>query len=183
MAPQRTQAERREATKSKVLAAARHLFGERGYAKTSLEEIAVECGVTVRPIYHYFESKLGLFAAVTEDIEQEIVRKMDGHEHARLADVWEGFMQYCEDPHFRQIVLIDSPNLLGRSRRADGCIAKAAREYTAGIFGAGSDSLKVRMLMGALSHAALYIADHGASADDYDRIRDLIKYFSKKEPR
>ena len=183
MSARRSQAERREATQAKLLASARRMFGENGYADTSLEDIAADCGVTVRPIYHYFDSKLGLFTAVTEEIEQEIVRNMEGREDVGPSDIWTGFMKNCEDPHFRQIILIDGPTLLGRRRQADGQIAKAARQRTAGIFGAESDSLKVHMLMGALSHAALFIADQGADAEDYERIRELIEFFSRQEKK
>ena len=57
----RTQAQRREATQANLINAARQLFGERGYGDTSLEDIAAACNVTIRPIYHYFENKLGMF--------------------------------------------------------------------------------------------------------------------------
>ena len=67
-AKRRSQAERRAETHKLVLASACRLFGERGYAATSLDDIAVDCGVTTRPIYHYFGNKKALFAAVNEAI-------------------------------------------------------------------------------------------------------------------
>ena len=174
----RTQADRREETKAKVLAAARELFGARGYADTALEDIAEACDLTIRPIYHYFENKLGLFTAVVQQIQFEKARDIEGREDAQQADIWSGFMASCEDPHFRQIILIDAPNLLGRSQMMEGAITKAARERTAELFGRKPDGLSMTMLMGALSQAALYIAEHGASATDYENIRELIDFHS-----
>jgi hypothetical protein len=60
----RTQAERREETREALLAAACPLFGLQGYESTSLEEIAEACGLTIRPIYYHFGSKVGLFSAL-----------------------------------------------------------------------------------------------------------------------
>jgi len=179
MSERRTQAQRREATQSSLLIAARRLFGEHGYADTSIEDIAVECDLTVRPIYHYFKSKLGLFAAVTDQIEQELIERMQGQDDAEIGDVWERFMANCEDPHFRQIILIDAPTLLGRNRMAEGNVAKAARQRTAILFGRNPEGLSMTMLMGALSSAALYIAEHGSTAADYKKIRELIEFHSK----
>jgi len=176
----RTQAQRREATQARLIAAARNAFGERGYADTSLEDIAVVCDVTIRPIYHYFDNKLGLFKAVVETIERENVAKIKSHDNPDISDMWEGFMQNCEDPHFRQIMLIDAPMLLGRGAMAQGAITMAAREESAKVLGRRPDGLTMSLLFGALSSAAFYIAEHGATPQDYERIRALIKFHSKK---
>ena len=178
MKVRRTQAERREATQAQLLAAARRIFGEKGYAETSLEEIAAACDMTIRPVYHYFENKLGLFEAVTEQIEAEIVGNIENRKDARPEDIWTGFMRNCEDPHFRQIILIDGPTLLGRRRVNEGPITLAVRENAADMFGARPDGLTMSLLMGALSQAALYIAEHGAKPSDYAKIRDLIEFHS-----
>ena len=179
MTKRRTQAERREETRGRMLKEARRLFGEKGYADTSLDDIAEACGVTVRPVYHYFENKLGLFKAVIEEIEAEMVANIQGRESASLIDVWTGFMKNCEDPHFRQIILIDGPTLIGRRRMMDGPINQAARRRTAEVMGRAADGLTMSMVMGALSSAALYIADQGASPEDYDKVRNLIEYFAR----
>jgi len=177
----RTQAERREATQKSLIAAARKAFGERGYAETSLEDIAAACGVTIRPIYHYFENKLGLFKAVVEDIERENVAKIHSRESPDIADIWSGFMENCEDPHYRQIILIDAPTLLGRRAMTEGAITTAAREASAEVMGRRPNGMTMSLLFGALANAAFYIAEHDASPEDYERIRALIEFHSKKE--
>lgn len=181
MSKRRTQAERREATQANLLSAARRQFGENGYADTSLEDIAAACDVTVRPIYHYFGSKLGLFTAVTEELERENVANIRDRDNATLADIWSGFMANCEDPLFRQIILIDAPNILGASRMSDGIVAVAAREETAKVLGANPDGITMSLLFGALSSAALYIAENGAKPEDYARIRALIEFHAKRD--
>ena len=119
MRTKRTQSERRQATKFSLLAAARRLFGKHGYGETGLDDIATACDVTIRPIYHYFDNKLGLFKAVIDQIEAEMVSSIEAKNSPSIVDVWTGFMESCEDPHFRQIILIDGMALLGR-RAHDG---------------------------------------------------------------
>src|SRR5688500_3458893 len=67
--PRRTQAERREATRAALIAAGRKLFAERGYERVGTEEIVAAAGVTRGALYHHFDGKRGLFAAVFEDLE------------------------------------------------------------------------------------------------------------------
>jgi AcrR family transcriptional regulator len=55
-------AERREV----VMNAAGRLFGERGYAHTSLDEIAAAAGVTKPVLYRHFDSKTNLYLALLE---------------------------------------------------------------------------------------------------------------------
>src|SRR4051812_1426101 len=68
-----TQAERSEATRSALLAAARALFAERGYAGTAAEEVARAAGVTRGALYHHFRDKRDLFRAVHEQLEAALV--------------------------------------------------------------------------------------------------------------
>lgn len=55
-------------TRADILAAAGTLFRDRGYAGTSMQEIATEAGVVVETIYRSFGSKGGLFRAVVEAV-------------------------------------------------------------------------------------------------------------------
>jgi AcrR family transcriptional regulator len=58
----------RAATRRDVLAAADVLFRERGYAGTSVNDLAEAAGVAVQSIYNAFGSKRGVLAALAEGI-------------------------------------------------------------------------------------------------------------------
>ena len=63
-------AERREL----VLEAAGRLFGERGYAHTSLDQIAAAAGVTKPILYRHFDSKKALYLALLERHRDDLPR-------------------------------------------------------------------------------------------------------------
>ncbi len=158
----RTQAERRTETRLQVLDSACKLFGGKGYDKLSLDEIAADCGLTTRPIYHYFGNKKALFAAVNDCMEQRIIERMAPGSDA-LGN-WSDFLDLCEDPAFRQIVLIDSPNILGRERWASSEVSARARDNIAHATMSTTKQqfrLKLvnRVLMAAYAEAALIIAE------------------------
>jgi AcrR family transcriptional regulator len=54
-------------TKARIIAAARACFARDGYDKTTNKEIAEAAGLTTGAIYHYFDSKPALFAAVAAE--------------------------------------------------------------------------------------------------------------------
>jgi AcrR family transcriptional regulator len=62
----RPQSERRAATRAGLLDAAEELFAERGFAGTSLADVAEAAGVSKGAIYHHFPSKDDLFLALLE---------------------------------------------------------------------------------------------------------------------
>src|ERR671932_499427 len=68
-------AERSEATRAALIAAARPLFAERGFAGVGTEEIVRAAGVTRGALYHQFRDKQELFAAVFEQLEQELAQR------------------------------------------------------------------------------------------------------------
>ncbi|MBM7368567.1 TetR/AcrR family transcriptional regulator [Gordonia hydrophobica] len=53
-------------TRTDILVAARTLFGENGFTKTSMRAIAAEAGVDVALVSYHFGNKRGLFSAVME---------------------------------------------------------------------------------------------------------------------
>ena len=64
-----SKAEQADATRTALLAAARELFTDRGYAATSTTEIVARAGVTRGALYHHFPAKHDLFRAVFDDVE------------------------------------------------------------------------------------------------------------------
>lgn len=163
----RTQAERRAESRQAVLDSACRLFGEKGYTGTSLEDIAGDCGLTIRPIYHYFGNKKALFAAVNQVMEQRIVGSLDNslvEQDDDILDYWRAFLQLCGDSGFRQIVLVDSPNILGRERWSGSKVSEKARALLGqpeqgGVANQYRKLLFSRVLMGAFTEAALMVAE------------------------
>lgn len=165
-APRRTQLERRTETRQLVLNAATRLFGEKGYADTSLEDIAAACELTIRPIYHYFGNKKNLFAAVTEKLEQELAKALENGIKGSKGSVtqagWSSFLEMSNNRQFRQVVLVDAPTILGRERWAESAVIIKVREIFQGIkpgMNAQKTELITRMLIAALAEAALMTAE------------------------
>lgn len=164
----RTQAERRSETHKKVLNSACSLFGKHGYANTSLEDIAADCGLTTRPIYHYFGNKKALFSAVNDAMEQRISQSLQTESTIegipRALCNWRAFLSLCDDPGFRRIVLIDSPNILGRERWTTSEVSlKAKRMFNPQPLATKKQhyrsELLGRIVMGAFTEATLMIAE------------------------
>ena len=63
-------AERREL----ILSAAGRLFGDRGYAQVTLDEIAAEANVTKPMLYRHFDSKKALYLALLERHREDLPR-------------------------------------------------------------------------------------------------------------
>jgi AcrR family transcriptional regulator len=118
--PKRTQRERSEATTAELLAAARELFAQDGYAATSLDEIASAAGVTKGALYHHFHSKRAIFRAVYA-AEQRRLAEIEARAYWRKRDPWNAFFAGCKafleatiDPGVQRITLLDGPGALGR---------------------------------------------------------------------
>src|SRR5437016_11652846 len=113
-----TNEERSEATRTRLLAAARKLFGKDGYAKTSLGALVRRAGVTKGAFYHHFEEKRAIFLSVLEDAQRRLAERCATA--ARGNDAWErtlagchGFLEACTDPEVQQVILRDGPVVLG----------------------------------------------------------------------
>jgi len=63
--PKPTRAEQRRQTEAGILAAARQLFAELGYDRTTIRAVARAAGVDAALVMHYFGSKDELFARAT----------------------------------------------------------------------------------------------------------------------
>src|SRR5215212_5331188 len=55
-----------EDRREQILDAALRAFARKGFARTTNKDIAREAGITPGLIYHYFESKEGLFRAIID---------------------------------------------------------------------------------------------------------------------
>ncbi|MCR4432736.1 MAG: TetR/AcrR family transcriptional regulator [Caldiserica bacterium] len=64
---------KKNATRSSILRAARHLFEEKGPENTSIEEIAEMADVSKSTFFNYFPNKESLFTAIAEEEVQDIL--------------------------------------------------------------------------------------------------------------
>lgn len=179
----RTKAAQREATTAALIAAARPLFAERGYAGVGAEEIVKRAGVTRGALYHHFRGgKEDLFRAVLVQVSAESAQRVM-HAAGAADDPFEElvlgsdtFLDSCTTPEFQRIVLLDGPAVLGWEvwRTADADYALGLLE---GVIQQAIDAGKLipqparalaHVLMGALDEAAMVIA----RADDPEAARE-----------
>ncbi len=113
------QAARSADTTRALLISARALFGERGYAAVSVDQVVTSAGVTKGAIYHHFRDKRALLAAVVDEMEAELADEIRTLIAAiddpvdQLQAGCQAFLDGCLDPIARRIVLLDAPAVLG----------------------------------------------------------------------
>lgn len=117
-----TKAEKAASTKAKIIAVARRLFATRGYAGTSTEAVLEEAQVSRGALYHHFENKEALFAAVMEAVEADITaatakaRGSASDPVEGLRRAFNAFLDLACETEVRQIVLKDAHSVLGWQR-------------------------------------------------------------------
>jgi len=68
-----TRPEKQARTQTRLIDAAAHVFGRRGYRQATLEEIATEAGYTTGAVYSNFASKEDLFLALADrEVEERL---------------------------------------------------------------------------------------------------------------
>ena len=165
---------RSEATRQRLVTAARVLFAERGYASVGTEEIVQAAGVTRGALYYQYRDKAALFTAVAETIQAEIAHRIttgaqtDGvtDPMAALHAGVRRFLEVCADPAVERIILLDAPAVLGWKAWRD-----MADRYGLGLLQHGLQAAidagaitpqpvvpLAHVLIGALDECALYVA-------------------------
>jgi AcrR family transcriptional regulator len=172
-----------DATKLALIAAARDLFGERGYASTSLDDVAARAGVTKGALYHHFGGKSNLFQEVYEQVMHEVSDRVVSV--FLDPDHWKAVTEGCQlmidaqlDPAVRRIALHDARSVLSwdvvhlvESRYGAVGIRGALRKA---MHGGVIEPQPLRplalLLAGAISEACFYVAD----ADDPTLAREEV---------
>lgn len=67
----------RSARRDAILAAATRVFAKKGYAKTTISDIAAEAGLSHGLVYHYFASKAAVFGAIADQMMARVDREME----------------------------------------------------------------------------------------------------------
>jgi AcrR family transcriptional regulator len=190
MQARRTQAERSAATQDALRAAARRLWGERGYAEVSTPEIAEAAGVTRGAMYHQFPDKTALFTSVLEAVETDVMSRLAATVAATgpktpadalhaAADAW---IDIASEPEVRRLVLLDAPNVLGwaglREISLRYGLGMTEQLLTAAIEAGQLKPQPVRplatVMIGALDEAAMSIANAEHMTAEREQVRAVV---------
>jgi AcrR family transcriptional regulator len=163
--------ERGKATRERLVATARELFGRDGYEATSIEAVLREAGVARGSLYHHFENKTALFDAVLDQVVGEIAEQAADAARAH-DDPVEGlragcgaWLQMALDPAVQQISLVDAPAVVGWSRWREldeqhtlGGVRRSLQLLAdSGRLPAAQVDVLAHMLLASVSEAALLI--------------------------
>jgi len=176
-----------QATRAALLDEATALFAERGYAGTSLEDVASASQVTRGAVYRHFASKQALFEAVLDLLEARVTAEVIAA--ASTADPWDAamlaldtYLTHCCDPVYGRLVWLEGPAALGWHRwrecekdYAYGLVERFIRDLADGGYlrDTAFDSL-VRFSFWMLGGAGLAVAE--APPEDKPRVRDEWRY-------
>ncbi len=159
-----------DATKARILAAAKSEFARLGLGGARVDEIAEKAQANKRMIYHYFGSKEDLFQVVLEEAYLDIRSAEQDLEldHLPPREALETLVRftwayYLDNPEF--ITLVNSANL-HRGRHLEGSerLRTASRRFVnmvrsildrgveAGVFRAGVDPVQLNITIAAIGY-------------------------------
>ena len=144
--------------RGQILAAAARLFATRGYAATTMNDVATACGLSKAALYHYVPDKHDLLAQVArahvqrlEGLVSEVMaRKLPPRE--RLTALIEGFMSAYADAQHEHRVLTEDVKFLQAAPQRE--VLDGQRRVVAAFadaIGAERPELASRPLSGALA--------------------------------
>ncbi|WP_328607575.1 TetR/AcrR family transcriptional regulator [Amycolatopsis sp. NBC_00345] len=177
-----------ESTRSALVDSAVELFTKRGYAGTSLDEVAKRARVTKGALYHHFSGKQALFEAAFDSVESLVYDRLEkimtgpGTPWERVLGGLNTFIRSCLDPAYQRIAIHEAPVVMGWERWRE-----AEEQCSFGLVRSGLQSLvdagevepvpvevTARLLFGALSSAATEIASAADPKKVSGEIQDVI---------
>jgi AcrR family transcriptional regulator len=172
-------------TRAALVASGRDLFGTHGFAATSVDDLTAHASVTTGALYHHFTTKTDLFAAVFEQVHEELLvraaeasaRTKGGHV-ARLLKAFESFLDAVLEPDVARIIVLDAPAVLGLERFTElderyafvAIVEALEAARSAGELRANDPETLARLLLGALTRGGMLIAN----ARDQRRTRNAV---------
>ena len=171
--PRRTQAERREATRSKLIDVARELFVTSGYAETGTPEIVAAADVTRGALYHHFADKTDLFRAVCAreaDFVGTSINDATGDIDDAASALVAGSLAYFDAmsvPGRAALLLVEAPAVVGHVEAANLALGDGRMQLREGVAqalpdaGAAEIDALTDILSAAFDRTALAIAEGG----------------------
>jgi AcrR family transcriptional regulator len=159
-----------EATKARILAAAKREFAKNGLGGARVDVIAEKARANKRMIYHYFDSKEGLFQKVVEDAYLDIrtAEQKLNLDHLEPRAALEKLVRftwdyYLKNPEF--ITLVNSENLhRARHLKSSAVIKDVSRKFVGmvggildrgaaeGVFRPGIDPVQLNITIAAIGY-------------------------------
>jgi AcrR family transcriptional regulator len=197
----RTQAQRRAATRTAILTAARELLAEHGYHGCSIDTILVRAESSKGAFYHHFRDKAAVLEALLVEFEEEGVRRAKEWSSGVTSPLEiirisaHNLLVWCTDPYVRQVVLMDALSVLGfvRWHQIDDryTLDVLDRLLQRGIEGGElqplpSTRMIARLINAATNQAALFVANavdvEAAREEASASIDHLITSIAGKNP-
>ena len=180
----RTNRERTEQTQQALIAAARRLFVDKGYAETATPDIVSAAGVTRGALYHHFEDKRALFRAVIELEAEKVAEEIESHSadaqsprDALLMGASAYFDAMAAEGRTR-LLLLEAPAVLGAEASAIDRehAEESLRRGLAAMLPAGTMQLGAltALLSAAFDRAAIEIEQGGVREDYEQAIASLV---------
>jgi AcrR family transcriptional regulator len=182
--PATLRAEQVAQTRAALVTAGRLLFGTKGFAATSVEDIARAARVTTGALYHHFPTKAAVFEAVFEQMHAEMLvasaeasAAADGALEQMAADLGV-FLDRVLEPEVQRILVTDGPAVLGLARfielderyAFEAAVEVLEAANAAGLLAVEDPPTLMRLLFGAVTRAGLLIA----SSPDPKATRDAV---------
>jgi AcrR family transcriptional regulator len=185
-------------TRAALITAGRRLFGARGFAHTSVEDLARDARVTTGALYHHFSTKSELFEAVfgqahAEMMAESVVAIGSPPELAQLVEQvpdvldllaggFEAFLDAVLKPDLQRILIIDGPAVLGLARFTELderdafelIVTTLEAGVAAGKLSIDDPPTMARLLLGLSMRAATLIAN---SSDPPETRRSVARSF------
>ncbi|MEJ5863208.1 TetR/AcrR family transcriptional regulator [Pseudomonas farsensis] len=176
-----------EETRAALLATARKVFSESGYAEASMDDLTAQAGLTRGALYHHFGDKKGLLAAVVEQIDAEMDARLRAISDT-AENAWEGFCNRCQaylqmalEPEIQRLVLRDARAVLGGAspEAQRHCVASMQRLIdqliAQGVVAQADSEALASLIYGSLSEAAFWIAEGDEGAARLQRGTDALQ--------
>lgn len=142
----------RLARRRRIQRAARDVFAEKGYAKTSIEQVARRATLSVGAIYLYFRSKEDLYVSLMEEALERFDRDLTAlaHTPSGLSGAWSYLVDWAREnvEETRMLRLMSQPGI--RKQLSDEVASAASagferiRDHFRTMIGGGVESGKYR---------------------------------------
>jgi AcrR family transcriptional regulator len=176
-------------TRSALIGAGRRLFGEQGFAATSVDDLARAARVTTGALYHHFPTKTALFETVFEAVHAELMKASASaasgaaDELDALARGFDAFLDAVLEPDVQRIIVTDAPAVLGLARFTElderyavsAVVAALQAADDAGRLHADDPETIARLLLGALVRGSMLIAGSPDPAATRESVGRAVK--------